>query len=223
MVFNKREHIKEINECNQELKKVFKDTFLINNGWVVGVNEVEIGIHFSKINDPDSGLYRFTPSDKIITYNTNKLFATIDRVKKKKNNIDLFDIILKDNGLVFDTSVGNIEIGSLVTELNKTEKDTVEVIYNTINKLDKGITLDDDMVYNIYKNKHFVTVPTPIEDVRVSKELIPTIKYTSKQVSDVTVFTLPSENEFMFKVVFKVVNDYVTHYHMYMVIKKDRC
>lgn len=234
-MFNKKTDIKNINECNQELKKVFDDAFFIENGWVIGNNVLEIGVHFSRINNFTEGLYKFIPENKICKYSTKDLFNVISEHKKMIN-----DLTVESNTLYFKCDKKMIEdltvesstlyfnddkfvIGTLINDLPRKHRDTVEVIRNNIELLTDGIELDDDTVHTIYKNKHFVIVNTPIEEVRISKQLLPAIKSTAKSVSKVIVYAIPSDNEFMFKVIFKVVNDYVTHYHMYMVIRKERC
>lgn len=219
-MFNKKTDIKNINECNQELKKVFDDAFFIENGWVIGNNVLEIGVHFSRINNFTEGLYKFIPENKICKYSTKDLFNVISEHKKV-----IEDLTIESNTLYFNCNENDdgFAIGTLINDLPRKHRDTVEVIRNNIELLTDGIELDEDTVHAIYKNKHFVIVDTPIEEVRISKQLIPAIKSTSKSVSKVVVYAIPSDNEFMFKVIFKVVNDYVTHYHMYMVIRKERC
>lgn len=216
--YNKKTDLKQINEVNQNLKKVFSNTFFLDNGWVIGDNLLEIGQHFAHINDHESGLFKFKSSEEIIKYDTTQLFKTISENKKVLTGLTKNSDTIR----FFDTESGDsFPIGDIIYELPRKYKDITEVLYNNIPLLNNCIKLDEETIYAIYKNKHFVLIPTPMESVRVSKQLMPTIKCTAKEISDVYVYAIPSDNEYMFKVIFKVVTPYVTNYHLYMVSKTE--
>lgn len=215
--FDKKKDIKAINEQNQELKKGFKNALILSNGWVIGDSVLTIGQHFSKVDD-SIGLSKFKPKDKILGVNTQELYQLISNHKKEIEDIDLNEKVLQ-----FILSNGSpLVIGQFIEELLPKYKDTIDILQSTKDLLINGIELDDDTIHKIYKNKHFVIVPTGIEDVRISKELLPEIKSTAKEISSVTVYGLASQNKHMFRVIFKIENTYATHYHIYMVIRKEQ-
>lgn len=234
--FDKKRDLKHIVNEAKFYKDVFKTVCVADNGMIVGKPICEIGKHFITAND-SKGFLNYKPEGSYLLSDVASFYKCLNLKGIKKYLTDLYinnNTLYLGNSYPTSTNIHTVESGDIgektdVVLTMATIRDNLEDAYlsdletfqSILANIEEEIEVPDEIVRQIYLNEHYVVVPTPIEPVRISKGLLPTIKYNKTTQSKLYTYALPASNDFMFRAIFRIVTGEFTSWHVYMVIRKE--
>lgn len=206
--------LKSIENVNKQLNTIFKSVDLLVDGWVVGEPTLDIGKHCARVHDTlngfckhnEKGTIRIVPSET-----STNLKALKKNVRSLLVNNDLLELIVDVAG-----SLEARQLAELRTPLDNSDErltDMASILDKTSNN--DALVLPSELVKTIAKNEYFTTLHHGGIDLRVSKQLMPGLRSVKDYTSIVHVYVIHKQDR-LYQVIFKVINEHVTSYHMYI-------
>lgn len=199
----KKGELNKLFNLNQNLKNIFTQYYILNDGMIVGINKLQKGKHFviSEYRLP------FNNNRLIYEIDSKQLFDAVNKNKKKITSLSV-----ENNKIYLNTDDTLFIIGEVITNKTIDIDQYVEVLTKlSSDDFEVGIKLSEDNNEALIKND-YINIDEGKYRTRITKEVIPGLK-KSHDVS--IVLYNHSTDKQLFHMTIKVIRDKDISYHIY--------
>jgi len=206
----KKGELNKLNNLNQDLKTIFNNYIILDNGFIYGDSILRKGTHM--VHTQFKMFFEY-PDSYVIRINSKDLFETIKNNKKIITCIRIIDNIIYLGGEESLFKIGDMisfrwsqlsnELMEYMSLINLMVEDNKSNSTFTILSTEDTIDLVNNEYKNIRKNKY---------KTRITKEVIPGLKKSHEVVLD---FFDHTKDKSLFYLGIKVRRAYCTSYHIY--------
>lgn len=213
--YNKKTDLKSIKQDSEICKNVFSEICVAPKGLVVGKPLIDFGKHFVTLN-PEVGICKFRPSDKFLVgdigafYKTHKTSGVSGKLK---------EMTKVNNQLYLGDGEEEYEFLGITDELTKQYQNDIEIFQSIVSNMGEPTEVPREIVRQLHLNEYYTIIDTPIQPIRISNSILPTLKFNKTVESKLYVYTI-DHNEQLFKGVFRIVTNSLSSWHVYLIVKE---
>ena len=205
----KKGELNKLNNLNQDLKTIFNNYIILDNGFIYGDSILHKGSHMVHTQFK---IFFDYPDGYVLRINSKDFFETI-----KNNKKDISFISIDDNKLYLGREDSLFKIGDLIQfRWSQLSNELIEYMSLVNMMIDNDnpktfVTLSTDEVIELVDNM-FINIRRDKYKTRITKEVMPGLKKSHEVVLD---FFDHTKDKSLFYLGIKVRRAYCTSYHIY--------